>query len=97
MQMRAPGVVQGWAQRVEEVGVVVMGWDATEVAAIGETSTVLVVRAVLGLLELASRLVPVATEEVGDGLETVDAADVASVEDVPMLVLMPVLLPATSA
>ena len=43
MQMRAPGVVQGWAQRVEEVGVVVMGRDATEVAGIGEMRMALVV------------------------------------------------------
>ena len=95
--MRAPGVVQGCEQAVEEVGVVVKGWDAMEVAGIGETSTVLVVRAVLGLLELASTSALVAIEEIGDEAEIVDAADVASVEDVPMLMLTPVLLPARSA
>jgi len=102
MQMRAPGVVQRWEQRVEEMGVegegmygavglLELGEDVMGIAGMGETSIVLVVRAIPISPEAAPRLVLVATEEVA--AEGIDATGAASVE--VALPLDPV--PATSA
>lgn len=60
------------AGEVREVG------ELRGVAGISETGTVLVCPAVSAVLELASTVVPVATEEVED--ELIDATDGANVE-----------------